>query len=346
MIFRSSTFDCAVDLGTSKLVVTESSGARFEMPSFVAVSREFGRGSRILAVGSAAKEYHGRTNDSVDVVRPIARGVVANQVLSAELVHHALVKVGLVSKKQAFFARGPRVLVSHPIELSPVEQKAFARSCLDAGASKVSLVAEPLAAGAAVFEDHWSSSSKMIVDFGAGVIEAVAFSGRGILAHSSMRWGSDDIDSDIEKYLQQMHHLIIGPLTAEDIKQRACRIVFTGEPTIDVRGFDLITRKPKRVAITCREIRQLMKPRTDMLVQGIVRAFERIPESAFEEIARRGLVITGGGAWLKGFLDGLETRLNVPVHYDSDPSHSVCRGEFVMMSQPRARVLSLVDSVG
>jgi rod shape-determining protein MreB and related proteins len=345
MIFNRKPFDCAVDLGTSKLVLTEFSGTQFEMPSFVAMRKETKRGPSILAYGSAAKEYHGRTNDSIDVIRPIARGMVANQVLSAALVRHAFLNFGLVSKRNSFFSKGPRVLVSHPIELSPVEQKAFARSCLDAGAAKVSLVAEPMAAGAAVFEDHWSSSAKMIVDFGAGVIEAVAFSGKGILAQCSMRWGSDDIDTDIEKYLQQMHHMLVGPLSTESIKHIACQNALSGNfADIDVRGFDLITRKPKHTVVTGNEIKQLLRKRVHMLVQGIILAFEKIPPMAFEEIATRGLVITGGGAWLKGFLGDLEPRLNVPIIYDLDPAHSVCRGELVMMQEPKHKVLTLLDA--
>lgn len=333
MMFTNQHFDCAVDLGTSNLVITLPNGNRFEMPSYAAVLNGTSRGPRVLALGAAAKEYSGRVGEQVEVIRPVARGVIAHLDLSVEMVRFALKKLDLLPKT-SFFARGPRVLVSHPIELSPVEQKAFARTCLDAGASKVALVAEPLAAGAGVFDDHWSINSKMVVDFGGGVIEAVAFSGQGIIAHSSMRWGSDDIDLDIEKHMQQMHHLRIGPLTAEDIKFQAAAGALGGSTNILARGFDLITRKPRQQIIHNQEIKLLLKKRIDLLVQCIVQAFERIPETSFEEIASRGLVITGGGARLRGFLENLESRLNIKVVYDTDPLHGVCRGEHRLMQKP------------
>lgn len=334
MSLRQHNFDCAVDLGTSNLVLTTREGERFEMPSFVAVKNAQSSRTKIVAMGGAAKEFHGRTGEDVSVIRPVARGVVANLDLSSEMIKHAFEKLGLTSKK-FFFSRGPKVLVSHPIELSPVEQKAFARACFDAGATKVSMIAEPLAAGAGVFEDHLSIDSKMVVDFGGGVIEAVAFSGQGIIAHSSMRWGSDDIDLDIEKYLAQMHHLRVGPLTSEKIKHLAAERVLNGNEDIWASGLDLITRRPKQVLITTKEIKKVLKKRADLLVQGIIQAFERIPETSFEEISAKGLVITGGGARLRGFLEGLDERIGMPVVYDNDPLHGVCRGEYkLMQSQP------------
>ncbi len=310
-----------MDLGTANtLVYVRGEGVVLSEPSVVAVERGT---KRIMSVGLEAKRMLGRTPEGIEAVRPLKDGVIADVDVTELMLRHFLKQV--MAKR--IFRIKPRVVVGVPSGITELERRAVRSSAQSAGANEVYMVAEPMAAAIGVGLPVETPRGNMVIDIGGGTTEIAVIALCGIVADTSIRIGGDELDQSIVTFLRKNYNLLIGEPTAEAIKMQIGSAIETdNEREMEVKGRDLVSGIPKMVLIHSQEIRECLQEPLRSIVEAVRSALEITPPELASDIVDYGIVMTGGGALIRGLdrLIALET--NLPIHVDDEPMTCVVRG--------------------
>ena len=313
--------DMAIDLGTANtLVVLKEKGVVLNEPSVVAVITEGGKKS-VLAVGDEAKTMLGRTPGNIAAIRPLKDGVIADFVVTEEMIKHFIKKV---HKKTAF--ANPRILICVPTGSTPVERKAIQDSALAAGARKVQLIEEPIAAAIGAGLPISEATGSMVVDIGGGTTEIAVMSLGGVVYSKSLKVAGDAMDTSIINYMRKRFNLLIGDSTAEKIKKEIGTAVPTTSNSFLMKGRDIRSGTPKEIALTEQDACDALMPVLNQVLGGIKEALENTPPELSAELVDMGLVLTGGGALLRNIDKLISKDTGLPVTIADDPLSCVAVG--------------------
>lgn len=319
-IFDSLSNDIGIDLGTANtLVYVKGQGIVLNEPSVVAIEKSTGK---VLAIGSAAKEMMGRTPSGIEAIRPLKDGVIADFEISEKLIADFIRRV--VKHK---FLMKPRVVISVPSGITEVEKRAVRDSAENAGAREVYLIQEPMAAAIGVGLPVDQPSGSMIIDIGGGTSEIAVIALNGIVNDTSIRVAGDELNEAIIMYLKKNYNLLIGELTAEEIKINiGSAFPLDKEISMEVKGRDLVAGVPKNLKLSSVQVREAISETIDIIVEAVRQALERTPPELASDILERGIILTGGGALLRSLDKRLRQETNLPVNIADDPLTCVVRG--------------------
>jgi rod shape-determining protein MreB len=313
--------DLAIDLGTANtLVYARGRGIQLNEPSVVAVDMST---NSVVAVGAEAKRMIGRTPDHIRAVRPLQDGVIADYDVTSEMLRYFVRKV--LRRRGAF--TGPRVIVCVPSGITSVEQRAVCVAAYAAGARRVHTISEPMAAAIGAGLPVNQPSGSMVVDIGGGTTEVAILALGGIVASTSVRVAGDALDTAIVDYVRAQFSLLIGERTAEELKiSVGSAFPVAGPKSAEIRGRDVATGLPRNVTISGDELRKAMDPPLARIVAAVRATLDRCPPELAGDLVTGGIVLTGGGALLRGLDARLEHELAVPVHVAERPLDSVVLG--------------------
>jgi len=323
--YKMFSNDIGIDLGTANtLVYLKGHGIIINEPSVVVVNQKTGQ---IVAVGAEAKQMLGRTPGHVRAVRPIVDGVISDFEVTEEMLSYLIGKTEKISKK---FIR-PRVLVGVPTGITNVEIRAVEDAARSAGAREVYIVEEPMSAAVGIRLPVKDAVGSVIVDIGGGTTDVAVISLSGVVRSKNLKIAGDLLNSNIVNYMKDEFKLLIGERTAENVKI-AIGSVIEGVPMeAEVRGRDLVTGLPRQVVVTDSDIREAIMPSVISLVDGIKEVLETTPPELLSDIMHRGLVLSGGGALLRGLDTYLFNVLKIPIYIAEDPLTAVARGTGVIL---------------
>lgn len=313
--------DIGIDLGTANtLVYMRGKGIVVSEPSVVAVNQKT---KQVVAVGMQAKDMLGRTPAHISAVRPIVGGVISDFEVTEELISYLVRRAEGESKKLL----GPRVVVGVPYGITNVETRAVWDATRNAGARKVYIVEEPVAAAIGIKLPIFDPVGSMIVDIGGGTTDIAIMSLGGIVKGRNVKIAGDRLSSDIISYIRTEFKILIGEKTAEEVKLRL-GILIPEEHMheMKVRGRDLVTGLPREIVITDSDIRDALSISIGLLVSSIEEVLESAPPEILSDIMHRGLYVVGGGALLRGLSQVLHEHLHLDVKVDDDPLTAVARG--------------------
>ena len=319
-LFGMLSNDIGIDLGTANtLVCVRGTGIVLNEPSVVAVERA---SRKVLAIGSAAKEMLGRTPGEIEAIRPLKDGVIADFEITEKLLSDFIKRV--VRHK---YLMKPKIVVSVPSGITEVEKRAVRDSAENAGARDVFLLQEPMAAAIGIGLPVESPTGIMIVDIGGGTSEIAVIALNGIVTNTSVRIAGDELNESIVLYLKKNYNLLIGELTAEEIKIRAgSAYPMEKEDSLEIKGRDLVAGVPKTMKISSAQIREAISEPVDAIVEAIRQSLERTPPELASDILDRGIILTGGGALLRGLDKRIKQETNLAVVIAEDPLTCVVRG--------------------
>ncbi|WP_320006504.1 rod shape-determining protein [Maridesulfovibrio sp.] len=322
-ILGSFSSDLAIDLGTANtLVYVKGKGVMLSEPSVVAVKRDINGGSKVLAVGLEAKRMLGRTPGNIVAIRPMKDGVIADFEVTEAMLRHFISKV----HNSRRLVR-PRIMICVPTGITQVEKRAVKESAQSAGAREVYLIEEPMAAAIGANLPITEPTSNMVVDIGGGTSEIAVISLSGIVYARSVRVGGDKMDEAIMQHVKRKYSMLIGESTAETIKIKiGSAFPLDEEIEMEVKGRDLVTGIPQNILITSEEIRKAISEQVDSIVQGVRVALEQTPPELAADIVDRGIVLTGGGALLKGLDQLLSQETHLPITVVDTPLDAVVIG--------------------
>lgn len=315
--------DIGIDLGTaSVLIYVRGKGIVLKEPSVIAVAQDR---REVKAVGAEAYRMLGRTPGNIIAVRPLKDGVIADYGLTEKMLILFLKKV--LSPAARFFR--PRVMVGVPSGVTDVERRAVVQAVAEAGASKVYLIEEPLAAAIGAGINVAEPTGSMVVDIGGGSTDIAVISLGGIVRSESLRIAGNEMDQAIIRYIRQRHNLLIGERTAEELKIQLGRAKVLPEEekeVAEIRGRDLITGLPKTVEIGMEEVSEALQEPLEKIVQGVKGVLEATPPELISDIIDRGILLTGGGALLRNLDLALQEATGVPVVVAENPIEAVALG--------------------
>ena len=332
--------DMAIDLGTANtLVYVRGRGIVLNEPSVVAINQDTGG---ILAVGLEAKKMIGRTPGNIVAIRPLKDGVISDFDTTEQMLRYFIQKV----HKRRHFAK-PRLVVCVPSGITGVEQRAVKDAGYAAGARKVYIIEEPMAAAIGAGLPIHEPTGNMVVDIGGGTTEIAVISLGGIVTVQSIRVGGDELDQAIITWIKREYSLLLGERTAEEIKMAiGSAFPAVGEPDAEIRGRDLVTGLPKTILVTAEEIRKAIDEPVSRVVEAVKSTLDSCPPELSGDIMDRGIVLTGGGALLHGLDERLRHETGIAVHIAENPLNAVVMGtgrcieefealEKVLISEPR-----------
>src|SRR3990167_3288238 len=313
--------EIAVDLGTANsLIYVKGEGIVLNEPSVVAIERSTGR---IKGIGLEAKRMLGRTPEGIIAVRPMKDGVIADFDVTERMLRYFLT---LIIENHVFKVK-PRVIVCVPSGITEVERRAVRDSALGAGAKEVFMVAEPMAAAIGVGLPVEAPTGNMVIDIGGGTTEIAVIALSGIVCDTSIRPGGDELDQAIVQFMRKTYNLLIGEPTAEAIKIAIGSAAPVGdEKEMEAKGRDLVSGIPKTVRVHSSEIREAIQEPVQQIVDAVRRALEITPPELASDIVDRGIVMTGGGALIRGLDLLLSHETSLPIPLDEDPLTCVVRG--------------------
>ena len=333
--------DLAVDLGTANTLVYERGrGIVLNEPSVVAINQNTGG---IVAVGAEAKRMVGRTPGNIVAIRPLKDGVIADFDTTERMLRYFIQKV----HKRRFLAK-PRVVICVPSGITGVEQRAVKDAGYAAGARKVYIIEEPMAAAIGAGLPIHEPTGNMVVDIGGGTSEVAVISLGGVVTSLSIRTGGDELDDALVQFVKKEYSLMLGERTAEEIKTTVgTAFPVPDESSAELRGRDLVTGLPRTIVVTAEEIRRALDEPLTRIVDAVKTTLDRTPPELCGDIMDRGIVLTGGGALLKGLDERLRHETGMPVIIAEHPLNCVVNGsgkcveEFealqqVLISEPRA----------
>ncbi len=315
--------DIAIDLGTANtLIYIKGKGIVLDEPSVVAVQVDNAGRNQTLAVGTEAKKMLGRTPGSIQAIRPMKDGVIADFVITGKMLKAFIRKVN--SSK---WAAAPRIVICVPCGATQVERKAIRDSAQEAGASAVYLIEEPMAAAIGAGLPIEEPTGSMVVDIGGGTTEVGVISLNGVVYSHSIRVGGDTFDEAIIQYIRRNYGMLIGESSAEEIKKRiGSAFPSTEVSEMEVKGRNLAEGIPRSFSITSNEVLEALADPLSQIVQAVRSALEQTPPELGADIAERGLVLTGGGALLKGLDRLLAEETGLPVLIAENALTCVARG--------------------
>lgn len=315
--------DLAIDLGTANTCVyVKGQGIVLREPSVVAVKRDNRGTNKVLAVGSEAKRMLGRTPGNIVAIRPMKDGVIADFEITEAMLRHFISKV----HNRRRLVR-PRIVICVPTGITQVEKRAVRESAQSAGAREVFLIEEPMAAAIGADLPITEPTSNMVVDIGGGTTEVAVISLAGIVYSKSVRIGGDKMDEAILLHVKRKYNMLIGESSSETIKMTiGSAYPLDPELVMDVKGRDLVSGIPRNVTITSEEVRKAISEPVDAIVQAVRIALEQTPPELAADIVDRGIVLTGGGALLKGLDHLLREETSLPIIVVEDPLSTVALG--------------------
>ena len=323
--------DIGIDLGTASILVyAKGKGIVLKEPSVVAYDKE---NNKIRAVGEEARQMIGRTPGNIVAVRPLRQGVISDYEVTEKMLKYFISKaIG----KRAF--RKPRISICAPSGITEVEKKAVEEATYQAGAREVSIIEEPIAAAIGAGIDITRPFGNMIVDIGGGTTDVAVISLGGTVVSTSIKVAGDDFDEAIVRYMKKKHNLLIGDRTAEDIKIK----IGTTYPLIEneameVSGRNLVTGLPKTVTVTSAETERALQGTSNQIIEAIISVLERTPPELSADILERGIMLTGGGAKLRGLEEMIEERTGINTMTAEEPTQVVAigTGEYVELMSAR-----------
>lgn len=326
--FSFASYDVGIDLGTANtLVVVLGRGIVIREPSVVARNKKT---KEMLAIGGAAKKMVGRTPGTIEAVRPLRDGVIADFDATAAMLGHYIKKVhesGLVIPK----IPRPRVVIGIPSGVTEVERRAVQDATLSAGARRAYLIEESIAASLGAKLPIEEPGGNLIVDIGGGTAEIAVISLGGIVINRSVRIAGDEMDEAIVNFIRLKYSLLLGQPTAEEVKIQigsasSSKEVKDEDKKTVVRGRDLETGLPRSIKITSSEVREALSPVISQIVSAIVDTIEETPPELVSDIMERGIVLAGGGSLLLGMDKLISEATNIPVWVTDDPLTAVVRG--------------------
>ena len=333
--FKFMSHDMAIDLGTANTVVyVRGRGIVLNEPSVVAVETINGV-KRVKAVGNDAKLMMGKTPDNIEAIRPLRDGVIADIDIAEDMIKWFIRKV---HGKSRF--RWPEIVICVPSGSTKVERRAIRDAASNAGASQVWLIEEPMAAAIGADMPVTEPIGSMVVDIGGGTTEVAVLSLRGLAYTTSIRVGGDKMDEAIVSYIRRNHNLLIGDATAERIKQDAgvARVPADGiGRIIHIKGRDLVNGVPKEIQINQAQIAEALSEPVATIVEGVRRALENTAPELAADIVDQGIVLTGGGALLRGLDEVLRDETGLPVTVAEDPLTCVALGTGRALEDPMFR---------
>ncbi len=312
--------DMAVDLGTANtLVYVRGRGIVLNEPSVVAVNTNT---QGIVAVGSNAKRMIGRTPSNIVAIRPLKDGVIADFDTTERMLRYFIQQV----HRRRRFAQ-PRIVICVPSGITAVERRAVKDTAYAAGARRCYIIEEPMAAALGAGLPVHEPTGNMIVDIGGGTTEVAVISLGGIVAGQSVRTAGDELDQSIIEYVKKEYSLMLGERTAEEIKLAiGSAFPLEDEPSAELRGRDLVSGLPKTIVMGAPEIRKAMEEPLNDIVDAVKSTLDRCPPDLAADVMDRGIVITGGGALLRGFDDRLRAETGMAVSIAENPLSSVALG--------------------
>ena len=322
------TNDISIDLGTANtLIYVKGKGIVLNEPSVAALDRATGK---IIAVGTEAKSMLGRTPDEIVAIRPMKDGVIADFETTEALLRELIQKV----QKRKLFIR-PRIMVCVPSGITEVEKRAVRDSAAAAGAREVYLVAEPIAAAIGVGLPIAKPAGSMVIDIGGGTTEIAVIALSGIVSSTSIRVGGDKMDEAVIQFVKRTYNLLIGEQTAEQVKiQIGSAHDSCGEDGMEIKGRDLVSGIPKTLFIKAAEVREAIQEPISAIVEGVKLSLENTPPELAADIVDRGIVLTGGGALLRGLDVLLREETNLPINLVEDPLTAVVLGTGKILDEP------------
>ena len=314
----------SIDLGTANTLIYMDDKVVLNEPSVVALRIEKGVSeSIVIAVGQEAKNMLGRTPGTIEAIRPMKDGVIADFKITEKMLQFFMKKV----LKSGFFSPSPKVLICVPCGATQVERRAIKESAVGAGARDVYLIEEPMAAALAAGMAIEEASGAMVLDIGGGTTEIAILSLNGIVYSDSIRCGGDVFDDNIVKFIRRVHGIIIGEATAEQIKEEVgCAFESKIVKKNEYRGRAVSTGLPVSFEVTNNEILEALNEPLGLIINSLRTALESTPPELSSDIAQNGLVVTGGGALLEGIDRLIHNKTNLVVSIADDPLTCVARG--------------------
>lgn len=330
-MFFSIGNDMGIDLGTATvLVYLKGKGITLKEPSVVAINRNT---NEVLAVGEEARQMIGRTPGSIVAIRPLRDGVISDYDITEKMLKHFIQKACGKRRMSA-----PKIVICVPCEATGVEKRAVKDAAVNAGAKKVCLIEEPLAAAIGAGLDITKASGNMVIDIGGGTTDVAVISLGGMVVRSSIKVAGDMFDEAVIKYIRKKHKLMIGERTAEDLKINiGSAYKKEVEETMEIRGRDLITGLPKNVEVSSEEMREALREAVNAIADCAHSVLERTPPELAADISDKGITMTGGGSLLNGLDKLIEQVTSVPVYVAEDPVSCVALGT--------GKVLDYVDKL-
>ncbi len=328
--------DLSIDLGTANtLIYSRGHGIVLDEPSVVAIREDSGGGRVVEAVGQEAKNMLGRTPGHITAIRPLKDGVIADFTVTEKMLQHFIRK----AHQSRYFRPSPRVLICVPYGSTQVERRAIRESAEGAGARKVMLIDEPMAAAIGAGLPVHEARGSMVLDIGGGTSEVAVISLNGIVYAASVRIGGDRFDEAITSYVRRNYGILIGEATAERITHEIGS-AFPGQEVLDisVKGRNLSEGVPRSFTLNSNEILEALQEPLQGIVGAVKEALEQTPPELGADVAERGIVLTGGGALLRDIDKLLMEETGLPVVIADDPLTCVARGG--------GRVIELIDEHG
>ncbi|EPW0563796.1 rod shape-determining protein [Campylobacter upsaliensis] len=316
--------DMGIDLGTANtLVLIKDKGIVINEPSVVAVERErYGSKAKILAVGKEAKEMVGKTPGNIEAIRPMKDGVIADFDMTEKMIRYFIEK----THRRKSFLR-PRIIISVPYGLTQVERKAVRESALSAGAREVFLIEEPMAAAIGANLPIQEPKGNLVVDIGGGTTEIGVISLGGLVISKSIRTAGDKLDMSIVNYVKEKYNLVIGERTGEEVKITiGSAVQLPKELSMVVKGRDQISGLLSRIELTSEDVREAMKEHLKEIADALKMVLEMMPPDLASDIVENGVVLTGGGALIRGLDKYLSELVRLPVYVADEPLLAVARG--------------------
>lgn len=319
--------DIAIDLGTANtLLYVKNKGIILDEPSVVAIAEHKGK-KQILAIGEEAKQMVGKTPGSIHAIRPLKDGVIADFNVAEEMIKYFIKRSYKTTKGVKIFS--PKIIICVPSGATPVERRAIKEAAESAGAREVFLIEEPMAAAIGAGLPVTGPVGSMVVDIGGGTTEVAVLSLGGLVYSRSIRMGGDKFDSAIIAYIKKKRGLIIGETTAEKIKKQIGSATMpkgSKYPTMKIKGRDMATAVPKEIEISEKEIAESLKEPVDEIIDGVKYVLEHTDAELSADMVDRGIMLTGGGALLKGIDTALKKATGLPIYIADNPLLCVVLG--------------------
>ena len=322
-LFSFLTQEIAIDLGTANTIIIHNDKIVVDEPSIVAIDKSTGK---LIAIGEAARQMHGKTHENIKTIRPLRDGVIAD-FNAAELMIRGMIK--MINKGSRLFAPSLKIVICIPSGSTEVEIRAVRDSSEHAGGRDVYMIYEPMAAAIGIGIDVEAPEGSMIIDIGGGTTEIAVIALGGIVCNKSIRIAGDGFTSDIQAYMRHQHNIKIGETTAEDIKIA----VGAALPDIDnppadfiVRGPNIMTALPIEIPVSYQEIAYCLDKSLTKVEAALLSVLEQTPPELYADIVNKGVYMVGGGALLRGLDRRLADKININFNVVEDPLHSVARG--------------------
>ncbi|MBU1160310.1 MAG: rod shape-determining protein [Patescibacteria group bacterium] len=329
--FGKFSKDLGIDLGTKNtLVYSSDNGIIINEPSVVAVNM---RTDEILAVGEEAKKMIGKTPAHIQAVRPLVGGVISDFEVTEKMIKYFIDKA-----RSEYFSLmpKPKVIIGIPLDTTEVEKKAVEDAAKSAGARKVYLIEEPMAAVIGARMPVTEATATMIVDIGGGTTDIAVVSLSGIVTWKSLRLAGDEFDNNIIKYIREEFNILIGEQTAEKIKINIGAAVAGKEPMeMEIKGRNLFNGLPKALMINDGQIREAISHTINKIVENIKITLEKTPPELVADLYEHGIILTGGGSLLRGLDKEISAATKIPARIVEDPLTCVVRGIGVLLSDPK-----------